>query len=262
MALSGSKNNPSGGETQGQGRITSTAPELCRSDVEQAHITICSASATCDCDCEETRRVLEEEIVARNLEVRIGDMKLGCNGDCPYGPIVGFPRKGLFYSKVSPKWAKEVVSATLEKGHVVFDLLHIDPLKSTSSRILYDRPGFIATIDDSYCMVRVAYYFLKFEEGVSCGKCVPCRVGSVELREILARIIAGQGRLEDLQRIELVCKAMQEAPYCDFAVTTSDPVVTILKHFRSEFESHVDQGICPAGVCEALTKEEAEQATE
>ena len=82
-----------------------------------------------------------------------------------------------------------------------------------------------------------------------------CRVGSVELREILERIIGGKGEPEDLQRLDLVCKAMQDAPYCDFARTTSNPVVTILKHFRSEFEKHVDQKVCPAGVCEGLAKE-------
>ena len=146
--------------------------------------------------------------------------------------------------------------------HILFDLLHIDPLKATTGRILYDRSGFIATIDDSFCMVKVAQYFLQFEDGVSCGKCVPCRVGSVELREILERIIQGKGEPEDLQRLDLVCRAMQDAPYCDFARTTSDPVVNILKHFRSEFEKHVDEKVCPAGACEGLAKEVKEEKTE
>ena len=61
---------------------------------------------------------------------------------------------------------------------------------------------------------------------------------------------------EDFLRLDLVCRAMQDAPYCDFARTTSDPVVAVLKHFRSEFEQHIDQGVCPAGACEALGKEE------
>jgi (2Fe-2S) ferredoxin len=182
-------------------------------------------------------------------------MKVGCNGECPYGVLVGFPQRGYFYSQVSPAQAREVVSGTLEQGHVIFDLLHIDPLKATSGRILYDRSGFIATIDEGFCMVQVARYFLEFEEGVSCGKCTPCRVGSVELREILERIIDGEGQPEDLQRLDLVCRAMQEAPYCDFARTTSDPVVAVLKHFLSEFEQHIDQKVCPAGACEALGKE-------
>jgi (2Fe-2S) ferredoxin len=235
--------------------MESQVPIFCRSDEQRPCLTICVPSATCECDCEEVRRILEEEIASRNLKVRVGEMKVGCNGECPYGVLVGFPQRGYFYSQVSPEQAREVVSGTLEKGHIIFDLLHIDPLKSTSGRILYDRSGFVATIDQGFCMVQVARYFLEFEEGVSCGKCTPCRVGSVELREILERIIGGEGQPDDLQRLDLVCRAMQDAPYCDFARTTSGPVVAVLKHFRSEFEAHVDQRVCQAGACEALGKE-------
>ena len=235
-------------------------PNFCQDDKQRACITICEPPETCTCDCHEVRKVLEEEIAASNLGVTLGPMKVGCNGDCPYGVLVGFPQRGFFYEQVDGERAKEVVSGTLVQGHILFDLLHINPLKATSGRILYDRSGFIATIDDSFCMVKVAQYFLQFEEGVSCGKCVPCRVGSVELREILQRITEGKGEPEDLQRLDLVCKAMRDAPYCDFARTTSGPVVSILKHFRSEFEKHVDQKVCPAGVCQGLPKELAGQS--
>ncbi|UCG22078.1 MAG: hypothetical protein JSU80_05740 [Deltaproteobacteria bacterium] len=237
-------------------------PNFCRNNEQRACITVCAPSKTCTCDCEEVRRVLENEIAAMNLGLSVGTMKVGCNGECPYGVLVGFPQRGFFYEQVDGEQAKEVVSGTLAQGHILFDLLHIDPLKATSGRILFDRSGFIATIDDSFCMVKVAQYFLQFEEGVSCGKCVPCRVGSLELREILERIIQGKGEPEDLQRLDLVCKAMQDAPYCDFARTTSDPVVTILKHFRSEFDTHVDQKVCPAGVCQGLAKELEEEKEE
>ncbi|UCG11075.1 MAG: hypothetical protein JSU72_10940 [Deltaproteobacteria bacterium] len=239
-------------------KTVSVAPTFCRAEDQRPCVTICSPSPECSCDCEGVRRVLEEEISAKNLDLSVGQLKVGCNGDCPLGPLVGFPQRGFFYRQVSPERAREVVTGTLEKGHILFDLLHIDPLKATSGRILYDRSGFIATIDDSFCMVQVARYFLEFEEGVSCGKCVPCRVGSVELREILDKIIQGEGNPEDLSRVELVCRAMQDTPYCDFARTTSAPVVAALKHFRSEFESHVDQGVCPARVCEKLSKEDQE----
>ncbi|MGD8915225.1 MAG: NADH-ubiquinone oxidoreductase-F iron-sulfur binding region domain-containing protein [Syntrophobacterales bacterium] len=242
--------------------MESQVPNFCRNNEQRACITICEPSGTCSCDCHEVRRVLEKEIAAMNLGLTVGTMKVGCNGDCPYGVLVGFPQRGFFYEKVDGELAKEVVSGTLAQGYILFDLLHIDPLKATSGKILYDRSGFIATIDDSYCMVKVAQYFLQFEEGVSCGKCVPCRVGSLELREILERIIQGKGEPEDLQRLDLVCRAMQDAPYCDFARTTSDPVVAILKYFRSEFEKHVDQKVCPAGVCEGLAKEAKEEKTE
>lgn len=247
MGLNGSKRkNPAGGVEKSF---------FCQEADQRPCLTVCKAPGTCDCNCEEVKRTLEEEIAAAGLGLTVGTMKVGCNGECPYGVLVGFPQRGFFYEQVDTRQAKEVVAGTLAEGHILFDLLHIDPLKATSGNILYHRSGFIATIDDSYCMVQVAQYFLEFEEGVSCGKCVPCRVGSVELREILKRIVQGKGEPDDLQRLDLICRAMQEAPYCDFARTTSGPVVAILKHFQTEFEKHVDQKVCPAGVCKALEKE-------
>ncbi len=255
MALSMLKRRSSGGEPQGQATPESKVPLFCQGDDQRPCVTLCAARETCNCGCEEARQALEEEISVRGLSVSVGSMKVGCDGDCPYGPLVGFPRKGFFYRHVRPERAREVVTETLEKGHLLFDLFHLDALKSTSGSFLYDRDsGFIATIDESDCMVQVARYFLEFDRGVSCGKCVPCRIGSVELREILDNIIQGKGRPEDLQRMDLICHAMQDAPYCDFSRGTSGPVVTILKHFRSEFEMHIEQELCPAGVCEELVK--------
>jgi len=128
--------------------------------------------------------------------------------------------------------------------------------------MLYDRrSGLIAAIDDSFCMVQVARYFLKFEEGVSCGKCVPCRLGSVELAKILDRIIEGEGRPGDLQQLDVICLAMQNAPYCDFARASSGPVVSAMKYFRTEFELHVDEGVCPAGGCVGLSSKRHDQET-
>ena len=216
------------------------APAFCLPEDQRPCLTICSASGTCKCGCDEVREVLERELLSRRLELRLGSMKVGCNGDCPFGVILGFPQRGFFYRDVTVEMTKEIVRQTLEQGHIIFDMLYIDPLKATSGKFLYDRSGFIATIDDSYNMVEVARYFLEFEEGVSCGKCVPCRVGSVELKEILDRIIDGRGQPDDLQRMELLCRAMQDAPYCDFSRTTSNPVATILKHFRSEFQAYLD----------------------
>jgi (2Fe-2S) ferredoxin len=215
-------------------------PAFCLPDDQRPCLTLCSASGACKCGCDEVRQVLERELLSRRLELHIGRMKVGCNGDCPFGVLLGFPQRGFFYRDVTPEMTKEIVRETLEKGQIIFDLLYIDPLKATSGKFLYDKSGFIATIDDSYDMVEVARYFLEFEEGVSCGKCVPCRVGSVELKETLDRIIDGRGQPDDLQRLELLCRALQDAPYCDFGRTTSNPVVTILKHFRSEFQAYLD----------------------
>ena len=186
-------------------------PNFCQNNEQRACLTICAPSDTCTCDCEEVRKVLEEEIAAGNLGLTVGTMKVGCNGDCPHGVLVGFPQKGFFYQQVDTKWAREVVTGTLAQGHILFDLLHIDPLKSTSGRILYDRSGFIATIDDSFCMVQVAKYFLDFEEDVSCGKCVPCREGLKHMREILDDIVSGRGEKGDIELLEGLSQIMARA---------------------------------------------------
>jgi (2Fe-2S) ferredoxin len=254
MGLNIFKRKPPSEVLADQGSEDARGSGFCKAEDERPCITVCGPAAGEGCGCEEVRRALEAEISARGLELPVHSMKVGCNGTCPYGPLVGFPQRGFFYHRLEPQRAREVVAETLVKGHILFDLLHIDRLKSTSGRILYDRgSGFIATIDDRFCMVQVARYFLEFDRGVSCGKCVPCRVGSVRLREIIDGIIQGNGQPEDIELLHLICDAMREAAYCDFGKTTSDPVRSILKHFRSEFEAHIEQRLCPAGVCPGLT---------
>jgi (2Fe-2S) ferredoxin len=262
MALNALRRRLLGAGPRHESPAASEVPDFCLGDDRRPCISLCVSTPTCTCGCEEVRQAIEEEIALRGLAVSLGTMKFGCDGNCPYGPIVGFPRKGFFYIHVSPERAREVVAETLEKGHILFDLLHLDPLKTTAGSVLYDRAsGLIATIDDAFCMVRVARYFLEFDEGISCGKCAPCRIGSVELIEILDRIIKGEGQPGDLERMDLVCRAMQEGPYCDFARSSSGPVVAIVRHFRSEFEKHIEQKGCQPGVCPEIGIKEKDSGT-
>jgi (2Fe-2S) ferredoxin len=181
-------------------------------------------------------------------------MKVGCNGTCPYGPLVGFPGGGFYYHRLTPERAREAVFETIEQGHILFDLLHLDPLQSTSGRFLYDHAsGFIAVLDENRCMVQVAKYFLEFDKGVSCGKCTPCRAGFVYLREIVNAIAGGEGQPEDLHTMRAIMEAMRQAAYCEYAGRGSGPLAAILKHFRSEFELHISQKNCPAGECLKLS---------
>jgi (2Fe-2S) ferredoxin len=260
MALTLLKRKPCESRLENRVGAEPDASKFCLPSETRPCITVCYHSESCMYDCKSVREALEEEIRARNLGILVKPMKAGCEGDCPYGALLGFPQKGFFYRGVTADRAREVVAETLLMGHILFDLLFIDPFKSTSGLILYDRPSrFIATIDESFCMVQVSRYFVKFNEGVSCGKCTPCRVGSVELGEILDRVIQGKARFEDLKRLELIGTAMQETPYCDFARVCSGPVLTALQYFRAEFELHVDEHICPAGVCEALVNKPPEK---
>ncbi|MGE5259176.1 MAG: NADH-ubiquinone oxidoreductase-F iron-sulfur binding region domain-containing protein [Hyphomicrobiales bacterium] len=232
-----------------------TGPFFCGGPAEAPCITVCSRTGQdqCPCGCEAVRSTLVEEIRFRELNVRVAAMKVGCNGACPYGPLVGFPGGSFYYHGLTPERAREVVAETIEQGHILFDLLHLDPLHSTSGRLLYDHAsGFIAVLDEGRCMVQVAKYFLDFDKGVSCGKCTPCRAGFVYLRELVDAIAEGEGRPEDLHTIQAILAAMRQAAYCEYAGRGSGPLAVILKHFRPEFELHVNQKLCPAGECTKL----------
>jgi (2Fe-2S) ferredoxin len=232
-------------------------PTFCKESGESACITVCARSEGCTCGCEEVKQAIVNEIRSKGLVARVGRIKAGCNGECPFGPLVGFPGRGFYYHRLSPERARQVVSETLENGHILFDLLHVDPCHATSGRFIYDHPsGFIAAIDENSCMVQVARYFLEFEREVSCGKCVPCRAGSVRLREILDGIVAGKGRPEEMEEMTAICEAMRLAAYCNYGAFGSGPLAAILKHFRGEVEVHITEKVCPTGGCENLKRGE------
>jgi (2Fe-2S) ferredoxin len=246
-----------------QGNRSSSAPKdngprqpfFCGAGRGGPFVTVCGGTGTgrCSCGCAEVRQAIEEQVRSRELNVRVAAMKVGCNGACPYGPLVGFPGGGFYYHRLTPERARELVVETIIDGHILFDLLHLDPLQSTSGRFLYDHAsGFIAVLDEDRCMVQVAKYFLDFDQGVSCGKCTPCRAGFVYLREIVDAIAGGEGRPEDLQTMQAIMDAMRQAAYCEYAGRGSGPLAAILKHFRSEFELHISKKSCPAGECMQL----------
>ena len=236
--------------------IRPTGPFFCGGQAGGPCITVCTRSDLdkCPCGCEAVRTTLVEEIRSRELNVRVAAMKVGCNGACPYGPLVGFPGGGFYYHRLTPERARESVVETIEQGHILFDLLHLDPLHSTSGRLLYDHAsGFIAVLDESRCMVQVAKYFLDFDQGVSCGKCTPCRAGFGYLRELVDAIVGGEGRPEDLHTMRAIMDAMRRAAYCEYAARGSGSLAAILQHFRSEFDEHISQKSCPAGECTKLS---------
>ena len=232
-------------------------PFFCGTGESGPFVAVCTGNSTgrCRCGCEEVRQALEEEVRARELNVRVAAMKVGCSGTCPYGPIVGFPGGGFYYHRLTPERVREAVYETIEEGHILFDLLHLDPLQSTSGRLLYEHAsGFIAIMDEGNCMVQVAKYFLDFDKGVSCGKCTPCRAGFVYLRQLVDAITRGEGRPEDIQTMLSIMDAMRQAAFCEYAGRGSGPLAVILKHFRAEFELHIEQKVCPSGECTRLGK--------
>ena len=224
-------------------------------------ITVCRPRAGCACGCEPVRETLLEGIARLQLNIEVGDAKAGCSGTCQAGPFLGFPQRGFFYLGVQPKDVPNILYETIIHGRILFDLLSTNPERSYREDIYYERDsGFLAAIHDRICMVQVAKSFLDFEKGLSCGKCVPCRIGMQRMHEGMDRIIEGQGTLEDLEHIRSLCQTMISLPHCEFAMTSSRPALSAITYFEDEFLAHIERRECPAGVCPALIEYQRKQA--
>jgi len=112
--------------------------------------------------------------------------------------------------------------------------------------------GGMVVMDEDTCMVDVARYFLAFTMAESCGKCTPCREGTRYMHEILTRIVEGKGTPKDLELLEEIALWVKAASLCGLGQTAPNPVLSTLRYFRDEYEAHVTDKRCPAGVCRAL----------
>ncbi|MDA8168446.1 MAG: NADH-quinone oxidoreductase subunit NuoF [Nitrospiraceae bacterium] len=112
--------------------------------------------------------------------------------------------------------------------------------------------GGMIVLDEDDCMVNVARYFLNFTQSESCGKCVPCRVGTKRLLEILDRITKGEGREGDIELLEKLSQDIKLTSLCGLGQTAPNPVLSTLKYFRHEYEAHIRDRKCPAKACRAL----------
>ena len=113
--------------------------------------------------------------------------------------------------------------------------------------------GGMVVMDEDTCMVNVARYFLDFTQKESCGKCTFCRIGTHHLLNILDRITKGEGREGDLEQLEILSRDIKEGSLCGLGKTAPNPVLTSLRYFRDEYEAHIKEKRCPAGMCRALT---------
>ena len=112
--------------------------------------------------------------------------------------------------------------------------------------------GGMVVADDTTCMVDLAKYFLQFTQNESCGKCVPCRLGTKRMLEILERITAGEGEEGDIERLESMALNIKRTSLCGLGQTAPNPVLTTIRYFRDEYRAHIDDRRCPALSCEAL----------
>jgi NADH-quinone oxidoreductase subunit F len=132
----------------------------------------------------------------------------------------------------------------------LFDL-PVDYEKLSEAGAMMGSGGMIA-IDTATCIVDLARFFLSFTTEESCGKCTPCREGTKQMLHLLEKICEGKGSIEDLTTLEDLAGTIKFASLCGLGQTAPNPVLTAMRHFRSEFEAHVVDRKCPAGVCRNL----------
>jgi len=112
--------------------------------------------------------------------------------------------------------------------------------------------GGLVVMDEDTCMVNVAKFFLEFIVDESCGKCAPCRIGTKRMLEILDKITSGKGEPEDIDRLEKLATTIKDTALCGLGQTAPNAVLSTLRYFRNEYEAHINQKKCPAGVCQAF----------
>jgi len=133
-----------------------------------------------------------------------------------------------------------------------------DELKKVGSMM---GSGGMIVMDEDSCMVDVARYFLDFLRDESCGKCTPCREGNQRMFEILDKICAGEATMADLGLLEDIADVVQNTSLCQLGKTAPNPVLSTLRYFRDEYEAHIKDRRCPAGVCRALLTFEIDPET-
>jgi len=112
--------------------------------------------------------------------------------------------------------------------------------------------GGLIVMDEDNCMVDMAKFFLDFTVEESCGKCSPCRIGTKRLYEILEKITSGKGELEDLEKMDVLCRHISTSSLCQLGMTAPNPVISMYRFFKDEYRAHVVDKKCPAGICKDL----------
>ena len=110
----------------------------------------------------------------------------------------------------------------------------------------------MVVLDENDCMVNIAKFFLQFTQSESCGKCIPCRIGTKRLLEILERITSGKGREGDIELLEDLADDIKATSLCGLGQTAPNPILSTIRYFRDEYETHITKKKCPAGVCRDL----------
>lgn len=214
-------------------------------------ITVCRNPKIKTCGAEKIYKGLLEKAEQLNLPVNIEPAKCGCSVACQEGAFLSFPDLGVFYHKVQEGHIEAVLEETVKQGKIVFPLLRLNPLQSIRRDLIWEKAtGCIMALDSSRCMVEIADYLIKFHYDESCGKCAPCRLGIQRLADLVEAIRRGKAPANAVSEMESLITLMKQAPYCSFAGKVSHIILSILASFKDEFEIHIKEKRCPAGVCQ------------
>lgn len=170
---------------------------------------------------------------------------------------MGIPLREIIYDIgggiENNKKFKAVQTGGPSGGCITADMLDIkvdfESLASVGSIV---GSGGMVVLDENDCMVNIAKFFLQFTQSESCGKCVPCRIGTKRLLEILERITSGHGREGDIDLLQDLANDIKATSLCGLGQTAPNPILSTIKYFRDEYEAHITKKKCPAGVCKDL----------
>ena len=112
--------------------------------------------------------------------------------------------------------------------------------------------GGMIVLDEINCMVDIARYFMDFVQKESCGKCVPCRIGTKRMLEMVTRFTTGTAETGDIEKLQALAESVRDSSLCGLGQTAPNPVISTLRYFRNEYEAHLNDKFCPAGVCKEL----------
>jgi len=229
----------------------SQIPALPGTGVKEPKITVCKGrQAPYACDGDILYEGLLYESNRMKIPVIIEPAKCGCGGSCRRGPFLSLPHMGIFYEGVKEDHITTILKETILKGKVLFPLLHLNPLQSIRSDLIWEKAGgCIMAMDNSYCMVRIAEYLINFHADESCGKCTPCRIGIHQLKDLIARIVRGEAPEDAVFQMESLIWLAGQTAYCAFAGKASNIILAVLSGFREEFEVHAKEKRCLAGIC-------------
>jgi len=217
----------------------------------EAKITVCKGrKAPYACGGDTIYEGLLYEANRLKIPVIIEPAKCGCSGTCQEGPFISLPHLGLFYHQVKEAHLPVILKETIREGKILFPLLHLNPLQSIRGDFIWEKAGgCIMAMDNSYCMVQAAEYLINFHADESCGKCTPCRIGINQLKDLIARIVRGEAPDDAVLQMESLIWLAGQASYCAFAGKASHIIHAVLSNFRDEFEIHIKEKRCPAGIC-------------